>query len=103
VAAGIGPVGHVGVEVLAAAGARVLGVDQDQVAGPSGEGVAQVVEGAPPQAIPVGAMAAAGTGAPAIIPAPDADLGLGQVLDAVDPLGGIGSVFAGSRHGEAPG
>lgn len=77
----------------------MLGVDQDQVAGPSGEGMAQVVKGAPSQAITVGAMATAGTGPPPIVSALDADLGLGQVLDAVDPLGGIGSVFAGSRHG----
>jgi len=77
----------------------MLGVDQDQVAGPSGEGIAQVVEGATSQAIAVGAMTTARTGSPPVVSAPDADLGLGQVLDAVDPLGGIGSVFAGSRHG----
>jgi hypothetical protein len=77
----------------------MLGVDQDQVAGPSGEGIAQVVEGATSQAIAVGAMTTAWTGSPPIISALDADLGRGQVLDAVDPLGGIGSVFAGSRHG----
>jgi hypothetical protein len=75
------------------------GVDQDQVAGPSGEGIAQVVEGATSQAIAVGAMTTARTGSPPVVSAPDADLGLGQVFDAVDPLGGIGSVFAGSRHG----
>jgi hypothetical protein len=77
----------------------MLGVDQDQVAGPSGEGIAQIVEGATSEAITVGAMATARTGSPPIISALDTDLGLGQVLDAVDPLGGIGSVFAGSRHG----
>ena len=46
VAAGIGKVGHVGIEVLAAAGAIMLRVDQDDVAGPPCQGVAQVVEGA---------------------------------------------------------
>src|SRR5512142_2694880 len=44
-AAGVGQVGHVGVEVLAAAGAVVLGVEHDDVAGPAGEGVTEVVEG----------------------------------------------------------
>jgi hypothetical protein len=34
VAAGVGQVGHVGVEVLAATGAVVLGVEHDDVAGP---------------------------------------------------------------------
>ena len=32
-----------------------------------------------------------------------ADLGLGQVLDAGDARGRVGSIFAGSRHGETPG
>jgi hypothetical protein len=77
----------------------MLRVDQDQVTGASGEGIAQVVEGATSQAITVGAMATARTGSAPIISALDADLGLGQVLDAVDALGGVGSVFAGSRHG----
>jgi hypothetical protein len=96
VAAGVGEVGHIGVEVLPAAGAVVLGVDQDQLAGSSGEGITQVVKGAVTGAVAVGAMAAAGTGPP-IIPAPDADVGLGQVLDAVDALGGEG------RYSPGPG
>ena len=78
VAAGVGEVGHVGVEVLAAAGAIMLGVDQDDVAGPPGEGIAQVVEGAACQAVAVGAMAAARAGPPAVISALAGDLGLGQ-------------------------
>ncbi len=45
-AAGVGQVGGVGVEVLAAAAAVVLRTEQDDVAGPPGEGIAQVVEGA---------------------------------------------------------
>jgi hypothetical protein len=77
----------------------MLGVDQDEIAGSAGEGIAQVVEGAPSRTIAVGAMATAGTGSAPIISAPEADLGLGQILDTADALGGIGSVFAGSRHG----
>jgi len=77
----------------------MLGVDQDQVAGASREGISQVVEGATSGAIAVGAMTAARTRPTPIVPALNADLGLGQVLDAVDPFGGIGSVFAGSQHG----
>src|SRR3982750_3790583 len=45
VTAGVGPVGHVGVEVLATAGAIVLRVDHEDVGGPSGERIAQVVKG----------------------------------------------------------
>ena len=77
----------------------MLGVDQDQVTRSSGERIAQVVKGATSRAIAVGAMTTAGAGSPPIVSALDADLGLGQVFDAVDPLRGIGSIFAGSRHG----
>ena len=103
VTAGVGPVGPVGVEVLATAGAMVLRGDHAEVGGPPGEGIAQVVEGAPSEPIAVGAVATAWAGPPALISARDADLGRGQVLDAVDPLGGVGSVFARSWHGGSPG
>jgi len=36
----------------------MLGVDHDAVAGPSGEGIAEVVEGATELAVAIGAMAA---------------------------------------------
>jgi hypothetical protein len=103
VAAGVGQVGHVGVEVLAALRAEVLGVEHDEVAGPSGEGVAEVVEDAAGGPVPVGAVAAPRAGPAAVVPAPEADVGLGQIDDAGDALGGIGAVFAGSWHGDAPG
>src|SRR5262249_32936515 len=45
-AAGVGQVGGIGVEVLAAGAAIVLRAEQDDVAGPAGEGITQVVEGA---------------------------------------------------------
>jgi hypothetical protein len=64
VAAGIGEVFHVGVEVLAAAGAVMLGIDQEDVAGSAGEGIAEVVEGAACDAIAVGAMGASRAGPP---------------------------------------
>jgi hypothetical protein len=86
VTAGVGQVGPVGIEVPATAGARVLGGDQDEVAGPPGEGIAEVVEGPSGPTIAVGAMATARAGAPPVISALAADLGLGQVLDAGDTL-----------------
>jgi hypothetical protein len=103
VAAGVGQVGHVGVEVLAALRAEVPGVEHNKVAGPTGEGIAEVVEGTAAPTIAVGAVAAPRAGPAAIVAAAEADVGLGQVIDAGDALGGTGSVFAGSWHGEAPG
>jgi hypothetical protein len=81
----------------------MLGVDQDDVAGSSGEGVAQVVEGAACQAVAIGAVSAVRAGPPAVIAALAGDLDLGQVVDACGALGGVGAVFAGCRHGLAPG
>ena len=78
----------------------MLGIDHNQFAGPTGQGIAQVVEGASHPPIAIGALAATWTGSTTVISALAADLGLGQVLDAGDALGGIGSIFAGARHGE---
>ena len=75
----------------------MLGIDQDHVAGPTGQGIAQVVEGASHQPIAIGAMAAAWTGTPPVISALAADLGLGQVLDAEMPAVGSG------RYSPGPG
>ena len=72
-----GQVGHVGVEELAAAGAIVLGIEHDQVTGPAGESVAEVVEGAAGRPVAVGAVAAARAGPATVVAAADADLGLG--------------------------
>jgi hypothetical protein len=103
VTARFGEVGHVSVEVLAAASAIVLRVEDDEVAWPSGEGIAQVMEGPSSLRITIGAIATARARPAAVIAALAADLGLGQILDPVDALSGIGSVFPGSWHGESPG
>ena len=102
-AAGVGQVGHIGVEVLAAVGAVVLGIKHHHIARPPGEGVAQIMEGPATQPITIGPVAAVRAGATPVGPAPDADLGLGQILGTFDPHGGIGAIFARSWHGEAPG
>jgi hypothetical protein len=103
VAPGVGQAGHVGVEIAVALRAVVLGVEHHEVARPAGEGVAEVVEGAARGPVTVGAMVTPRAGPAAVIAAPEADVGLGQVVDAGDALGGIGAVFAGSWHGVAPG
>jgi hypothetical protein len=99
--AGRGQVGAVGVEVPAALRAEVLGVGQDQVAGPPGDEIPEVVEGALEDPVAVGAVAAAGARTPPIVAAASAEFGLGQVLDAGKALGRVGEVFSGSWHGAA--
>jgi hypothetical protein len=81
----------------------MLGIDQDDVAGSTGEGIAQVVKSTAGEAVAVGAMAASRTGPPAVIAALAGDFGLGKVVDAYGAFGGVGAVFAGWRHGLAPG
>jgi hypothetical protein len=101
-AAGVGQVGHLGDKGLAATAAVVLGVEHNDVAGSPGESVSQVVEGPATEPIALGAVTTVRAGAPPVIPAADADLGLGQILGAGDSQSGIGAVFAGSWHGATP-
>ena len=77
VAAGSGQVGAVGVEVPAALRAEVPGVEHNEVAGPTGEGVAEVVEGATAPAIAVGTVLTSRAGPAAVVPASEADVWLG--------------------------
>jgi hypothetical protein len=102
-AAGVGQVGHAGVEVLAAAGAVVLGIEHHDVTRPPGEGITQIMEGPATDPITIGTVTAVRAGAPPVDPAPDANLGLGQILGTFDPHGGIGAILARSWHGLAPG
>jgi hypothetical protein len=96
VTAGRGEVGGIDVEVLAAACAVMLGSQQYKIAGPAGEGVAEVVEPAADEPVTIGAMAAVRARPLAVIAAADTDVGLGQFVDPNDPLGGIGAIFTGS-------
>src|SRR5918998_2648188 len=81
VAARRGEVGRLGVEVLAAVGAVVLGVSQADVVGPPGEEIAEVMEGALELAIAVGAVPTAGAGPAFEVAAASEDLGRGEVLN----------------------
>jgi len=103
VTTGCGEVGGVGVEVLAAAGTVMLGSEDDEIAGPAGERVAEVVESLADEPVAVGTLATTRARPPAVVAAVDTDVGLGQVVAAGDPLSGVGSVFTGSWHGDAPG
>jgi hypothetical protein len=95
-AAGVGQVGGVGVEVPVAMAAIVLRAEEDDVAGPPGEGVAQIMKGAADEPIAGGAASAMRAGPAPVVAALDADLGLGQVLSASDADRRIGAIFAGS-------
>ena len=88
-----GEVGRVRVEVLATAGAVMLGVSQADVAGPPGEEIAEVMEGAPELAIAVGAVSTAGTGPAFEVAAASEDLGRWEVLDAGDAFGRVRAIF----------
>ncbi len=66
---------------LRQARAVVPGVDHDEVSGPTGAGVAEVVEGAAAPTIAVGTVAASWARTPAVVAAPAGDEGLGQILD----------------------
>jgi hypothetical protein len=81
----------------------VLRVENDAVAGATGQGIAQVVEGATKSAVAVGALAAARAPPAPLIAALATDVGLGQVLDVGDSLGGVASVVTGSWHEVSPG
>ncbi len=76
-AAGIGPVGAVGVEIPAAHGAVVLRVGQDDLAGPPSDAIAEVVESASEDPVTVGAIATLWARPPPEAAAARADLGRG--------------------------
>jgi hypothetical protein len=80
----------------------MLRAEQDDVAGPAGEGVAQVVEGATGDPIAIGAVTAPRAGAPPVVAAADADLGLGQIVGSIDAESRVGAILAGSWHGVTP-
>ena len=95
VTAVIGQVGHVDVEILAAWGAVMLRVDDDEITGSPREGIAEIVKGAACQAVTVRTVATVRTGSPTVIAATAANLGFGKVDDLCDTLGRIGTIFAG--------
>ena len=74
VTARIGQIGHVDVEILAAWGAVMLRVDDDEITGSPREGIAEIVKGAACQTVAVRAMATVRTGSPTVIAAAAANL-----------------------------
>jgi hypothetical protein len=95
-----GQIGHVGVEVLAAPGAEVLGIAQAKIDRPPRGAIPQVMEGPRDLTVAVGAVAASGAGTAAVVAAASEDLGLGEVVDAGDAFGGVGAIVSGSWQGD---
>jgi hypothetical protein len=96
-----GKVGHIDVEVLPALGAVVDGVRKVDVVRATRDQIPQVVQHPLGPAMPIGAVPTSGTPPPSPIPTALNDLRLGQVLNPLDALGGIGQVFSRSWHSTA--
>ena len=60
------------------------------------------MEGAATDLVAIGAVSTIRATTPPVVPALDADLGLGQILGAADPHSGIGAIFARSWHDVTP-
>src|SRR5438270_12731144 len=89
---------HVRVEILLAAGAKMLRVRHVNVNRSLRPRVPQIVEQAPYALVAVGTMATARTGPAFEVPAPREFPGLGKILNTRDPFGSIRSVFPRCSH-----
>src|SRR5262245_1062763 len=98
---GQGIVRCVRVEVLAAAGAVMLRVDEVDVTRAGGNQIPDVVQGAGEDPVATATLAAARTGSVFVVAAAADDLRFGQVCWIGDALGGIRQVLPGTRHGKA--
>lgn len=99
----LGPsqVGEVGGEVAVAVGAVMPGEGDGQIDGAADSWVAEVVQGARSGGAASGTATTARAAAGLVVAAARFDPGLGEILDAGDPLSRVGDIFAGSVHGYA--
>src|ERR1041385_5395776 len=98
-ALGPGQGGGIGGEEEGAAGAMMPGEGDDEIDGAAGAWVAEVVQGARGDGVASGTDATAGAAPGLVVAAALFDPGLGEILDAGDPLGRVGDIFTGSVHG----
>jgi hypothetical protein len=94
-------IGNIGVEVLAALGAMMLRVGEHDIAWPSGDKVADIVQGARECLVSVAAFAAVRAGTMLEVATLLDDLWFGKILRPRDPFRRIWPVFTGTRHGIA--
>jgi hypothetical protein len=92
-------IGHVSVEIMAAAGAVMLRIGEEEIVGPSRHKISHVVQktGDAPQS--VGSSAAPRAGTAFVVVAAVADGGFGQILNTSDSFGNVGQIFTGCGHG----
>src|SRR5208282_1751713 len=98
---GQGVIGHVGVEVLSAASAMMLRVDQVNVTRAASNQVSHVMQDTGVDAVPSATPVASGTGLIWVVTASANDPCFGQILWVGSPLGAVRQVFSGTGHGKA--
>jgi hypothetical protein len=95
---GQGQIQHVGVEIVVATAAVMLGVSHVQIARSAIDAVAEIMQCALIGSQTRGAAVTLGTTPPGIVPRTFDDLRCGKVFDAKDAFRGIGKIDSG-RHG----
>ena len=100
---GFGPsvVGHVGVEVFSASCATVLGIKKEDVAWPTGDEIADVMQDPRARSTTKAGFAAPGTTSMLEVSRTVNDLGLRKIIGTHDTFRGIGQIQSWSEHGKA--
>src|SRR4051812_36739277 len=98
---GRGQVGHIGGKEAAAPGTVVLGVGEGNVAGPSPQRVAQIMQGAGEDPVPGAGLTAEGTGPMLVIPTAWDELRAWQHLGVGDAQSGVRRVDSRTTHDNA--
>jgi len=98
---GQGVVGHVRVEILAAVGAAMLGVNDVDVARPPGNQVSHVVKDSLARTVAETRLATERARPMREVVAALNDLGFGQIFGSRDALRDIRQILSGARHSKA--
>lgn len=98
VRSGRGQRGHVGIEILFAAGAIVFGIGDDHLAGPRQAEVPQIMQRTGGGSIAVATVSTPRAGPPPIMATAADDFRGGQLFDGGDPLREIRRIFSWSQY-----
>jgi hypothetical protein len=96
-----GQVRHIGVKVFVALGTMMDRIREVHIVWTTGSQIPQIMQHPSCPTIPIGTVPTGRAQLSSEVSAALDDLRLGQILDAGDAFGGIGQVFAWSRHGKA--
>jgi hypothetical protein len=91
-------VGSVGVEILAAFAAVMLGVGEVNIPRAPGDKITDVVQHAVPRSIPIAGLAAPRTAPMLEVATLTGDFRLGQLFRPGNPLGRVRQIFSGTGH-----